>query len=154
MRCYLAASKIFPLMQLVPYLMFNGDAEEAMNFYVSALGGQILMMQRYGEAPMHTDEASKNLVMHATMQAGEIQLMFSDSAGDRETRFGDNVHLSLNFSSAEEIANAFERLSDGGRVTMPLEDTFWGARFGMLTDKFGVCWMFNWDKPGAKPQQP
>jgi PhnB protein len=140
-------------MQVAPYLMFNGQAEEAMNFYAAALGGQIVSIQRFGEAPMPTDDASKNLVMHATLQAGDIHIMASDSAGKRETHFGDNVHLSINCSSEEEINRVFAAMVEGGEITMPLEDTFWGARFGMLKDKFGVCWMFNWDKPGAKPQQ-
>jgi PhnB protein len=140
-------------MQIAPYLMFNGNAEEAMNFYAQALGGQVLMIQRYGEAPMPTDEATKNQVMHGGVQIGDTHLMFSDSGGKREATFGDNVHLSLNLSSEEEINAVFERMSAGGNITMPLEDTFWGARFGMLTDKFSVCWMFNWDRPGAKPGQ-
>jgi PhnB protein len=140
-------------MQIAPYLMFNGNAEEAMNFYAQALGGKVIMIQRFGDAPMPSDEASKNLVMHGGVQIGDTHLMFSDTDGKRPANIGDNVHLSLNLSSEDEINSVFERMLEGGNITMPLEDTFWGARFGMLTDKFGVCWMFNWDRPGAKPEQ-
>ena len=139
-------------MQVSPYLMFNGQAEAAMNFYADVLGGQVTSIQRFGDAPMPADESIKNQVMHATVQAGDIHIMASDSGGKQEIRFGDNVHLSVNCASEEEINRVFAAMADGGEVTMPLDNTFWGARFGMLKDKFGVCWMFNWDRPGAKPE--
>lgn len=85
-----------------------------MNFYAAALGGQIVSMQRFGDAPMPTDEATKNQVMHATMQAGEIYIMASDSGGKQEVHFGDNVHLSVNCSSEEEINRVFAAMAEGG----------------------------------------
>lgn len=94
--------------------MFNGNAEEALNFYSASLGGHVVAIKRYGEAPMFTDEVSKNLVMHATRQAGEIQVMVSDSDGKRETHFDDNIHLSVNCSGEEEINRVFAAMAESG----------------------------------------
>ena len=139
-------------MQIAPYLMFNGNAADAIQFYTQALGAQTHMLQRFADAPGAGAPEDADRVMHATIQVGESVLMFSDSSGKQPVNMGNNVHLSLNFSDEVGIQKAFDALSDGATVTMPLQDTFWGARFGMLTDKFGVCWMFNWDKPGEKPE--
>ncbi len=137
-------------MQVVPYLMFNGNAEDAIQFYTQALHGTVEMLQRYEDAPVSTTDSEKQKVMHATVVLGDgTRLMFSDTNDKRAVEFGTNIHLSLDFSGEAEINAAFQALSEGAQITMPLEDTFWGARFGMLTDKFGICWMFNWDKPGA-----
>lgn len=134
-------------MQLNIYLFFNGNCEEAMNFYKDALNGNVEMISRYGEAPMPCPDADKNKVMHGVLNAAETKIFFSDCPGDRPATYGDNYSVSLNMRSAEELTGAFNALSAGGIVTMPLQDTFWGATFGMCKDKFGVNWMFNFDKP-------
>lgn len=134
-------------MQLFPYLFFSGNCEEAMNFYKDALGGSINFIQRFGDSPAPCDEDWKQKVMHATMQAAGTTLYFSDSQKDNHQKQGDNVYLSLDFKSETEIDNAFAALSAGGTTTMPLADQFWGAKFGMCTDKFGIHWMFNYDRP-------
>ena len=86
--------------------------------------------------------------MHSCLTSGSL-LLFGSDAGMHKVTKGNSVSLALNFSSAEEIAATFARLGEGGTVTMPLEDTFWGATFGMLTDRFGTDWMFNYDKQPA-----
>ena len=136
-------------MEMNIYLYFNGNCEEAMNFYKDALGGSIANISRYGDAPMPCSEDYKSKIMHGVMQAAGTTLMFSDSSEQHKAVFGDNFSVSLNLHSDEEITKAYHAISAGGIVTMPLQDTFWGAKFGMCCDKFGVNWMFNWDKPKA-----
>jgi len=136
-------------MELNVYLYFNGNCEEAMNFYKDALGGNMAPVMRYGDSPMPCSDTWKGKVMHGMLEVAGTKIMFSDSSEHHDAVFGDNFSVSLGFNSEEEITAAFAAVSAGGTVTMPLQDTFWGAKFGMCKDKFGVNWMFNWDKPKA-----
>jgi PhnB protein len=136
-------------MEMVIYLFFNGNCEAAMNFYAKALNGNIVSIQRYGDADMPCDEADKGKVMHGVLQTAEFMMMFSDTTGKEPAVFGTNYSLSLNFHDETSIDAAFVALAEGGTTDMPLQDTFWGAKFGMCTDKFGVRWMFNYDRPKA-----
>jgi PhnB protein len=132
---------------IIPYLNFNGDAAEALNFYAAAFDGKIAFQQTFGDSPMAAEipAEAKNKIMHATFQAGDLTLMVSDCMPGQEVKPGSNTSLSLNFSSVDAIEKTFAALSAGATITMPLQDTFWGARFGMLTDRFGINWMFNHD---------
>lgn len=135
-------------MQLVPYIMFNGTCEEALNFYAKALNGQIKDLMRFEGTPAENMSADKNKVMHSHFVADGIFFMASDgNEGNAAAGGGAQVHMSINCSTEEELNNAFNGLAEGAKITMPLNDTFWGAKFGMLTDKFGINWMFNYDKP-------
>ncbi len=128
---------------IVPYLNFNGNAEEALAFYSNALNGQVVFQQTFGD--MASDPSYKDKVMHATFAAGELTFMVSDCPPGVSVQSGDQVSLSLNFDSVEALEKTFNALAEGGNITMPVQDTFWGARFGMTKDKFGVHWMFNYD---------
>lgn len=130
---------------IVPYLNFNGNAAEALAFYGKALGGAVIFQQTYGESPMDAGEKFRDKIMHATFKAGDLTIMASDANDKFTATAGTNVSLSLNFPDLDSINNTFEAMSEGSNITMPLQDTFWGARFGMLTDKFGIHWMFNHD---------
>ena len=130
-------------MNLNPYIMFSGQAEEALNFYAEVLDGKIQHISRYGEAPMEVPDNYKDKIMHASMTIEGNHLMLSDSFPGNEVTSGNNVHLSLDFNDTGKLDSVFARLAEGGNVTMPVDNTFWGARFGMLTDKFGINWMFN-----------
>ena len=132
---------------IVPYLNFNGSAKEALAFYKEALNGNVVYSQTFGDANMAQDEGMKDKVLHAVFEAGALKFMVSDCPPGVSVQSGDQVSLSLNFTDADSIEKTFAALSDGGQITMPLQDTFWGARFGMTKDKFGVHWMFNFDKP-------
>lgn len=136
-------------MGIIPYLMFQGNCEEALNFYKKALGGEIKDLNYFEGSPAEDMAEDKKQVMHATFQFGENVFMASDGCKDNNN--SQKVHLSMNFTDGESIKKTFEALSEGANITMPLQDTFWGATFGMLTDKYGINWMFNYDKPGAKP---
>lgn len=131
---------------IIPYLNFNGNAAEALDFYSNALKGKITMSSTFGDANMAQDESMKDKILHAVFEAGELKFMVSDCPPGVSVSSGDQVSLSLNFTDAETIETTFAALSEGGHITMPMQDTFWGARFGMTKDKFGVHWMFNHDK--------
>lgn len=133
---------------LTPYLAFNGNCREAMEFYNSVFGGE-LQVQTFGEAPVNAAEKDKGRIMHAELRAGSLVLMASDGMPGNEVKFGDSVSLSVHTHSKDETDTLFQKLSEGGRVTMPLENTFWGAYFGMLIDQFGIHWLFNFQQ-----QQP
>lgn len=131
---------------IVPYLTFKGNASDALSFYSKALKGTVVFSQTYADAPMESKPEDKDKIMHATFKSGELTLMASDANDMWPVQEGSSISLSLNFKDEESITNTFNALAEGGTVTMHLQDTFWGAKFGMLKDKFGVNWMFNHDK--------
>lgn len=131
-------------MQLVPYIHFAGNAEEVLNFYKEALGGEILMINRYGDSPMPVDEAMKNKIIHSRLQFGNGNLlMISDSFNGNMANPGGNIQLSLGMTDEARANEVFNNLAQGGKITMPLEKQFWGSLFGMLQDKYGTNWMVN-----------
>lgn len=132
---------------IIPYLNYNGNAREALSFYEKALGGKVTQLGTFGEANMAQDESMKDKVLHAIFEAGALKFMVSDCPPGVSVSSGDQVSLSLDFADLESIEQTFAALSQEGHITMPLQDTFWGARFGMAKDKFGIHWMFNYDKP-------
>jgi PhnB protein len=135
-------------MELTPYIMFNGNCEEALQFYAKAFDGEIRNLNYFEGSPVEHMAVEKKQVLHAHFVAKGLLLMASDSGqGGPEAVRSGMVHLSINFDDAAQEEKIFGALEEGGKVTMPLQDTFWGARFGMLTDRFGVNWMFNCEKP-------
>ncbi|MBC6606149.1 VOC family protein [Hymenobacter sp. BT188] len=135
---------------LNPYLSFDGNCREAMTFYQQCLGGELMIQEVAGSpAAEHMPANAQNGVLHASLTTGDIIIFGSDAGGQKITR-GNTVSLSLNCSSEEEITTWFQKLAEGGNVTMPLDDTFWGAKFGMLTDRFGMDWLLNYDKEPAQ----
>jgi PhnB protein len=130
-------------MHLNPYIHFAGNAEEALNFYAKVLGGSIQQLGRYGDSPMDSDEDWKQKIMHARLVFDENMVMISDSFKGQPVSVGGNIQLNINMDSVEDLEKVFNNMAEGGEITMPLQDTFWGARFGMLKDKFGISWMFN-----------
>jgi PhnB protein len=133
---------------ITPYLNFDGNGTEALQFYCNALDGKILFQQSFGDSPMgeQTPEEFKNRLMHAAFQCDTGSFMASDSPPGHELKKGNNISLSLHFNSVEKLEKAFNGLSEGGKVTMPAQETFWAHRFGMLIDKYGFQWMVNMDK--------
>ncbi|HSX19129.1 MAG TPA: VOC family protein [Candidatus Saccharimonadales bacterium] len=128
--------------KLTPYLAFGGKTKEAMEFYKSVLGGD-LKMQTYGEAQQIKDESQKDLIMHASLENGELSFMASDGNSEHPVHMGDNISLSIAGDDETKLTEYFNKLAEGGKVTMPLEKQFWGDTFGMLIDKFGIQWMIN-----------
>jgi len=133
--------------QINTYLMFDGNCREAMQFYSKCLGAKLDLMT-FGDAKAfdYPAEASDR-VIHSKLTMGTICLMASDTMAGIACQQGADFSVSIDCESAAEIEALFRALGENGTVTMPLSDAFWGARFGMLKDQFGINWMFNWDKP-------
>ena len=133
--------------QLNPYLNFGGNAAQAIAFYEKALGAKTETSQTFGDVPgMPAAAENKDRIMHALLKLGAGTIMISDGPPGLPIPTDSNVHVTLDFEDAGEMQQRFDALSAGGTVTMPLQDTFWGARFGMLKDKFNISWMFNCQK--------
>ena len=130
-------------MKLITYLTFAGECENALNFYKECLNGEILQMSRMGESKMEVAEPLKNKIMHARLQFDDNILYMSDTFAPDSVTQGNNVSLSLDIDNVEKMDKLFSKMSEGGTVKMPLQDTFWGAKFGMFIDKFGIHWMMN-----------
>lgn len=130
-------------MEVISYLIFNGNCEEAIHFYAKALDGNITMLMKAGDSPTPVKEDDKNKIMHARLEIGKSVLYFSDAFDTKKVQFGDAIQLSLQPAEVAAAEKYFANLSADGKVIMPLSDTFWGARFGMLLDKFGIRWMVN-----------
>ena len=133
--------------KLNPYLNFDGTAREAMEFYRSALGGELTISTfgEYGEQGDHKDG-----VMHAQLETPSgFTLMASDAPPGMPLDTGSTVSISLSGDDSDELRGFWERLSEGAQVTMPLEKQMWGDEFGMLTDRFGMQWMVNIAGSGA-----
>ena len=128
--------------QLDTYLFFDGTCAEAMRFYQEALGGKIEGIMKYGDGPQPCPEAAKDRVMHASLLVGDRRLMASDthvpcSEGNK------GFAVAYNLATREDAQRVFAALAAGGKVTVPLEKTFWTEAFGMLTDRFGIPWMIG-----------
>lgn len=131
-------------MQLNPALSYNGNCQEALKFYERCLGGTIQTMMTWGESPMadHVPAEWRDKIIHATLVVGETLLMGSDAPPDRyEEPKGFSVALQVN--DAAEAERVFNALAENGTVAMPIQQTFWTVRFGMLVDQFGIPWMIN-----------
>jgi len=128
------------------YLNFDGNTREAMTFYSQCLGTD-LTVQTFKEAGIPGPPGSDDRVIHASLTKGPILLMASDTMPGAPFTQGNNFFVSVDCEGTEEIERLFNAFSDGGKVIMELQDTFWGARFGMLTDKYGIGWMFNHELP-------
>lgn len=131
-------------MQIHPYLLFKGDCEQAFQYYEKALGGKIEAMIRHEGTPAeaHVSPEWRRKIMHARLTVGDQALMGSDAPLERFER-PQGFSVSLQVKSPAEAERVFNSLAEGGTVRMPLQQTFWSARFGMLVDRFGIPWMIN-----------
>jgi PhnB protein len=134
-------------MQMNPYLIFNGNCEAAFKFYEQCLGGKIVMMLNHSDAPAAEQVPAEwhDKIMHVCLDLGGRLLMGSDSPPEYfEAPQGFYVQLSID--EPVEAERIFHTLAENGKVKMPLEETFWAFRFGMLVDQFGIPWMVNCEK--------
>ncbi|HET8970668.1 MAG TPA: VOC family protein [Candidatus Nanopelagicales bacterium] len=128
---------------LNPYLSFRGNAREAMDFYQSVFGGEV-EHSTFGEANASEDPAEQDKIMHSSLRTDNgLNLMASDTPETTELATGSSIQISLSGDDDAELRGYWDRLADGGQVTMPLETAPWGDAFGMLTDRFGTAWMVN-----------
>lgn len=132
-------------MKLVAYLNFNGNAEEALKKYQSIFGGEITYMQRYKDAPdMGVSDAYKEKVLHARLLFGDNLIFVSDNFEGAPPLVSGNITLSMNFDDEATIDRVYAALKDGGTVEMPLEDTFWNAKYASIVDAYGIPWSLNY----------
>jgi PhnB protein len=136
-------------MRINPYLSFNGDCAAAFEFYARCLGGKIAMMLTFAQSPMaeQTPANWRDKIMHARLEIGDQVLMGSDAPPDRYVPM-KGVMVSLSVAEPAEAERIFHALAEKGSVQMPIQQTFWSPRFGMVTDRFGTPWMVNCEPKG------
>ena len=137
-------------MMLNVYLTFNGNCREAFEFYRTVFQSDYQVLQTFGDGPddMGFPEAKNSEIMHVSLPVGSSVLMGSDTGTEESSAIvGNNFSISYEADSKEQTDDIFAQLSDGGDVTMPLQETFWGSYFGSCTDKFGINWMVSYDVP-------
>ena len=141
-------------MKINPYLSFKGDCEAAFKMYERCFGGQSVSIFRYAGSPMADQVPAdwQDKVMHGSVTVGEQVLMGGDVAPDRYEE-PKGFSLSLQIQDTTEAERIFQDLGKDGRVTMPLEKTFWAERFGVLVDRFGIPWLINWEVPQERPER-
>lgn len=132
---------------LLPYINFHGQCEQALAFYRQCFNGEIVALMRFGDADFPSPDEAKNKILHAEFKAEGVHFMASDGMPDRTPVLGENITLNFMLDSEAEQTAIFEALAQGGQINEPLHDAFWGARFGMLVDRFGIRWMSNCPKP-------
>ena len=129
-----------------PYLTFNGQCEAAFRFYERVLGGKIVALMTHADMPKEAQAQTppewKNMIMHVRLVVGDAVLMGSDAPPDRFQK-PQGISVSLQVDDPKDAERIFTALADNGKVTMPLQQTFWAIRFGMLVDQFGIPWMVN-----------
>ena len=146
-------------MKIHPYLNFGDKTEEAFRFYEKALGGKLTEIHRFGSMPQQGDFAltpeQKALVLHVGLELPDGQMIMASDMieGMGPTRVvGNNFSLSVHPDSKQEADRIFNALAQGGTITMPIADQFWGDYFGGLTDRFGINWMVSYSAPATRPQ--
>lgn len=128
-------------MKLFPYLSFNGSCEDAMSFYQSVFGGSVKLEKRYRDAPMDIPEHYRNKIMHSELSFDSNTLAACDTFPGREIKDSAAVELCVNYTNPDDAETVFNKLAEGGKISMPFEKQFWGSYLGQLTDKFGKIWM-------------
>lgn len=140
---------------LTPYLNFNGNTEEAFNFYKSVFGGEFAGIMRWKDMPESEklSDSDKEKIMHIALPVGKNGVLMAtdslDSLGPK-VEFGNNCQIMIAPESREDADRIFKGLSADGQVEMPMDDTFWGAYYGAFTDKFGVKWMIHFQRGEGK----
>lgn len=134
---------------IIPYLIFNGNCREAVNYYTEVFKTEKPQIMAFGDMPgdpsFEMPEGAKNLVMHAELEVSSGKIMFSDNFPGTPFTQGNNVNLTIVSKDEEFIKTSFNKLKDGGTVEMELQETFWSKLYGSLTDKFGIVWQLSLD---------
>lgn len=132
-----------------PYLNFNGNAEEAFNFYKSVFGGDFATLMRFGDVPSEhqMSETDRAKIMHVALPVGQGNLLMGCDMPEvfGQAKIGNNFSISITAESQQEADRLFNALSAGGKVTMPMDKAFWGSYFGMLVDRYEIQWMVSFD---------
>ncbi|PCL92074.1 VOC family protein [Paenibacillus lautus] len=131
-------------LRMNPYLVMDGNAKEAIQFYEKALDAQVVMVQTFGEMPANPDfplpDSARDRISHALLKVGETDLMFSDTFPGQPVQSSNQVQVCIMTDQAEQAKRIYEALREDGQVVMPLQETFWSPAYGIVADKFGVNW--------------
>ncbi|MFS0576573.1 VOC family protein [Sporosarcina sp. 179-K 3D1 HS] len=131
------------------YLTFNGNCREAIEFYAEVFGTEEPQIMTFGDSPPNPEyplpEEAKHLVMHSRVEIFGTVIMFSDTFPGTPFTVGNNISLAVVSKNVEELTSAFEKMKEGGTVTMELQETFWSKCYGQVEDKFGILWQFSHD---------
>lgn len=142
------------ILSIYPYLVTNGNGQEAIEFYEFAVDAKVLSVQAFGDMPADPDsplpEEAKNRIMNAHLKVGESDLMLSDTFPGQPYQIGSQVTIAIIITSIEKSRDVFARLQEGGEVTMPLQETFWSPLYGQVTDRFGVGWQISTSLAGNR----
>ncbi|WP_077617212.1 VOC family protein [Bacillus sinesaloumensis] len=128
-----------------PYLMFNGNAKEALEYYKELFEGEILDIQTYADAGYESEDWGKERLIHGKFKKNEFLLMVSDGSPSQTVTIGTNVSLVIDFNTEDEIIRVFTVLKEKGAVLMELQDTFWGAKYAKIKDPYGIIWDLNFE---------
>lgn len=135
------------MLKLNPYLGIDGGkCAEALEFYKDAFSGEVTSKMTYGDSGQTTDPTMKDRIMHSEFRAKDVYFMACDQPAHQPVQRGNQISLAIALDDTGVQDQIFRKLSSGGTVTMPLADQFWGARFGMVLDKYGIHWMLNCEK--------
>ncbi len=133
-------------MKVVPYMSFNGNAEEALNYYKVVLEGDIGDVMRYKDAPdMDVSEGYMDKLLHGQLKIGDNEIFVADTFENMPVKMGGSVEMTLLMDSEEELRKVFDAFAKEGEVQMPVDKMFWGAIFGSVVDKFGIRWSLNFN---------
>lgn len=131
-------------LRMNPYLVMDGNAKEAIQFYEKALDAQVVMVQTFGEMPANPDfplpDSARDRISHALLKVGETDLMFSDTFPGQPVQSSNQVQICIMTDQAEQAKRIYEALREDGQVVMPLQETFWSPAYGIVADKYGVNW--------------
>lgn len=139
---------------IYPYLVLNGNGQEAVKFYEHALEAKVLGVQKFGDMPDNPENPrpaeANNRVLNAHLKVGNTDLMLSDTFPGNPYQLGSQVTIAITISDAEKSREVFGKLEDGGQVIMPMQETFWSPAYGQVTDKFGITWQVSTEAPQNK----
>ncbi|KIL51976.1 VOC family protein [Jeotgalibacillus soli] len=135
--------------QVTPYLTFDGNAREAMAFYAKVFESEMEGIQTFGDAEYPTPPEMDDRIMHGRLKKDDLLIMFSDSFVSQSVTVGNHISLALELESEEEINRIYDALRQEGKVFMELQDTFWGAIYAKMQDRFGVMWDLNYTKSSS-----
>lgn len=142
------------ILNIYPYLVMNGNGQEAIKFYENALGAKVLQVQTFGDIPENPDfptpPEAKNRVLNAHLKVGNTDLMLSDTMPGMPYQIGEQVTIAVTITDVQTSKEVFSKLEEGGHVGMPLQETFWSPSYGQVTDKYGVTWQISTQIPQTK----
>lgn len=129
--------------QVVPYLTFNGNAKEALEFFSQVFEGEIFDVQTYAQANMPVPDEAKDRIIHGRLRKDSLLIYVSDAFPGQDIQGGNSFSIAVDFDSKEDQRKVYDRLKEGGNVHMELQETFWDALYGKVQDKFGITWDLN-----------